>query len=148
MTTREATDVAAVRRVIEDLAAAIYQKDADAAVALYDEDIVAFDLAPPLAIDAPVMHNPAHIQSWFDTWKGPIESTPHRIEVRVGGDIAYAFGLRHMTGTKNDGTKTDLWFRATACLVRRDGHWKIAHMHNSVPFAMDGSRRALLDLTP
>jgi hypothetical protein len=31
---------------------------------------------------------------------------------------------------------------------RRDGHWKIAHMHNSVPFAMDGSRLALLDLTP
>jgi len=53
-----------------------------------------------------------------------------------------------MTGTKADGTKVDLWFRATACLARRAGTWKIVHMHNSVPFAMDGSGRALLDLKP
>lgn len=78
----------------------------------------------------------------------PIESKPHGLTIRVGGDIAYAFGLRHMTGTKTDGQEVDLWFRATACLVRRDGGWKIAHVHNSVPFAMDGSGRALLDLKP
>lgn len=28
------------------------------------------------------------------------------------------------------------------------GGWKIAHGHSSVPFAMDGSFRALLDLKP
>ena len=148
MSTTESADVASVRRVIEDLAAAIYKKDAEAAVSLYTDDVVAYDLAPPLSIDAAQMRNPAHIQAWFDTWKGPIESTPHHITVRVGGDIAYAFGLRHMTGTKTDGHKADLWFRATACLIRRGGRWKIAHMHNSVPFAMDGSDRALLDLKP
>jgi hypothetical protein len=26
--------------------------------------------------------------------------------------------------------------------------WKIAHVHSSVPFAMDGGDRALLDLKP
>ena len=62
--------------------------------------------------------------------------------------IAYAFGLRHMTGTKTDGERADLWFRATACLRREDSGWRIAHVHNSVPFAMDGSDRALLDLEP
>jgi ketosteroid isomerase-like protein len=53
-----------------------------------------------------------------------------------------------MTGTKTDGQKVDLWFRATACLIRRTGRWRIEHVHNSVPFAMDGSYRALLDLKP
>jgi len=53
-----------------------------------------------------------------------------------------------MVGTKTDGFEVDLWFRATACFVRRHGQWKIAHVHNSVPFAMDGSNRALLDLKP
>jgi ketosteroid isomerase-like protein len=148
MTTTEKSDVASVRRVIEDLAAAIRNKDAAAAVALYTDDVVAYDLAPPLAIDAQESRDPAHIQTWFDTWAGPIESKPHRITVRVGGEIAYAFGLRHMTGTKTDGEKVDLWFRATACLIRRSGRWKIEHVHNSVPFAMDGSGRALLDLKP
>ena len=53
-----------------------------------------------------------------------------------------------MTGTKTDGEQVDLWFRATACFRREDGAWKITHVHNSVPFAMNGSDRALLDLRP
>jgi ketosteroid isomerase-like protein len=148
MTTQESSDLASVREVIEDLADAIRNKDSKAAISLYADDIVAYDLAPPLSIDASMERDPAHLQSWFDTWEGSIESKPYRLTVRAGGDIAYAFGLRHMTGTKKGGEKVDLWFRATACLVRKDGRWKIQHMHNSVPFAMDGSDRALLDLTP
>ena len=47
-----------------------------------------------------------------------------------------------------DGEEVDLWFRATACFRREDGHWRITHMHNSVPFSMDGSEKALLSLKP
>jgi ketosteroid isomerase-like protein len=53
-----------------------------------------------------------------------------------------------MTGTKTNGAKADLWFRETACFRREGGRWRITHMHNSVPFAMDGSDKALLDLQP
>jgi len=53
-----------------------------------------------------------------------------------------------MTGTKTDGQQVDLWFRSTACLRRTNRAWQITHVHNSVPFAMDGSDRALLDLKP
>jgi ketosteroid isomerase-like protein len=148
MTTSNSQDVAGVKSVLEELAAAIRNKDAKAAIELYTDVIVTFDLAPPLRLDAEQERDPAYLQRWFDTWEGPIESKPHRIEVRVSGDVAYAFGLRHMTGTKKGGEKVDLWFRATAGLVRRNGRWKIDHMHNSVPFAMDGSDRALLDLKP
>jgi hypothetical protein len=41
--------------------------------------------------------------------------------------------------------------RATACLAHQSGDWKIAHehtVHTSVPFNMDGSYRAAIDLTP
>jgi ketosteroid isomerase-like protein len=51
-----------------------------------------------------------------------------------------------MTGTKTDGEEVELFFRATACFRRDNGHWRITHMHNSVPFAMDGSDKALLHL--
>jgi ketosteroid isomerase-like protein len=54
--------------------------------------------------------------------------------------------LQHITGTKTDGEEVDLWFRATACFRRED--WRITHMHNSVPFSMDGSGKALLSLRP
>jgi hypothetical protein len=41
-----------------------------------------------------------------------------------------------------------LWFRATLAVRRIAGAWRIAHIHTSVPMAMDGSGRALADLTP
>ena len=73
---------------------------------------------------------------------------PQDLEVAVGGDVGYAQGLQHMTGTKTDGEEVDLWFRATACFRREDGGWRITHMHNSVLFSMDGSGKALLSLRP
>jgi len=144
----EKQDVARIEAVLDEFATALRKRDAAAAVAVYDGDAIAYDLAPPLSIDSPQLRDPAYIQAWFDTWAGPIESKARGLTIHVGGDIAYAFGLRHMTGIKTDGEKVDLWFRATACLIRRDGDWKITHVHNSVPFAMDGSDRALLHLKP
>jgi ketosteroid isomerase-like protein len=148
MADTDTREVERIRAVLDALEGAIRKRDAAAAVAVYAEDAVAYDLAPPLRIEGRALRDPAGIQAWFDTWAGPIESKPHRLTIRVGGDIAYAFGLRHMSGTKVGGEKVDLWFRSTACLVREQGGWKIAHVHDSVPFAMDGSNRALLDLTP
>lgn len=148
MTMTDTSDAARIRALLDEFTTAIRNKDAAAAVAVYADDTVAYDLAPPLSTEGQQVRDPAGIQTWFDTWASPIESKPHGLTIRVGGDIAYAFALRHMTGTKTDGQKVDLWFRATACFVRRNGGWKIAHVHNSVPFAMDGSGRALLDLKP
>ena len=148
MSTTPNQDVAQIRGVLQAFTDALHRRDAAAAVAVYADDAVAYDLAPPLSLEGAQLRDPAGIQSWFDTWKSPIESTAKELTIRVGGDIAYAFTLQHMVGTKTDGFDVDLWFRATACFVRRDGQWKIAHVHNSVPFAMDGSNRALLDLKP
>ena len=144
----QARDTKAIGAVLERFTEAIRNKDAAAASALYARDIVVYDLAPPLALDAAEMHDPARIEEWFDTWDGPIESKPYHLTIRAGDGVAFAFGLRHMSGKKKGGEAVDLWFRATACFVEQQGEWKIAHMHNSVPFAMDGSQRALLDLKP
>jgi PhnB protein len=53
-----------------------------------------------------------------------------------------------MHGTKTDGAKGDLWFRHTFGFQRIKGEWKIAHEHESVPFYMDGSFKAAIDLKP
>jgi PhnB protein len=148
MTTEHAESEQQIDRLLGAYAAAIRAKDARATVACYARDVVAYDLAPPLRLDSPTARDPRNIQRWFDTWEGPISSEAHGLEIVAAGDVAYAFGLRHMTGTKTDGERVDLWFRATACFRREDGAWKITHVHNSVPFAMDGSERALLDLKP
>lgn len=141
-------DEAAIRALIDRYSQTIHDKDAEALVACFSDDVVGYDLAPPLALGPRAMRDPAGMDAWFATWATPISSVAGEMTVQVGGDIAYAFALRHMTGTKVDGAEIDLWFRATAGFRKQDGQWRIAHIHNSVPFAMDGSGRALLDLKP
>ncbi|MGH7804122.1 MAG: nuclear transport factor 2 family protein [Candidatus Binatia bacterium] len=53
-----------------------------------------------------------------------------------------------MHGARTDGTKTDIWVRATVGFEKIDGAWMIVHEHVSVPFYMDGSFKAAVDLTP
>jgi PhnB protein len=142
------TDEAAIRALIDRYSQTIHDKDAEALVACLSDDAVGYDLAPPLALGPRAMRDPAGMGDWFATWATPISSVASEMTVQVGGDIAYAFALRHMTGTKVGGAEVDLWFRATAGFRKQDGEWRIAHIHNSVPFAMDGSGRALLDLKP
>ena len=49
---QRADDAAQITALLDAYAAAIHAKDAAAVIALYTRDVVAFDLAPPLRIDA------------------------------------------------------------------------------------------------
>lgn len=53
-----------------------------------------------------------------------------------------------MMATTAKGEKVDLWFRATLGFRKIAGQWKIVHEHSSVPFYMDGSFKAAVDLKP
>ncbi|ANL26475.1 NTF2 domain-containing protein [Rhizobium phaseoli] len=126
-------------------AKALGEKNAKDVLSYEAEDSVEFSLAPPLVHYG---QDEAGLQAWFDAWDGPIGGEVRDAKLTVGGDVAFWSGLLRMTGTKTDGTAVDLWFRQTLGLVKRDGHWVVAHQHASVPFSMDGSGRALLDLKP
>ncbi|MBY3034281.1 SnoaL-like domain-containing protein [Rhizobium leguminosarum] len=126
-------------------AKALGEKNASDALSYEAEDSVEFSLAPPLVYHG---QDEAGLQAWFDTWEGPIGGEVRDARLTVGEDVAFWSGLTRMTGTKTDGTAVDLWFRQTLGLVKQDGRWLVAHQHASVPFAMDGSGRALLDLKP
>ena len=141
-------DERAIRGLLDEFTRALYAKDPTGAIAPLADDAVTFDLDPPLQHGPDVTHDPARLEKWFATWEGPIVSQPGEQTIVVGENLAYAYGLQRMTGTKIDGEEVELWFRATACFRRDDGQWRITHMHNSVPFAMDGSDKALLDLKP
>jgi uncharacterized protein YndB with AHSA1/START domain/ketosteroid isomerase-like protein len=142
---RDADDQAAIRAMFGDRTSALFGKVADLAVKHFAADAVSYDLSPPLQH---VGVDKAAIQAWFDGWDGPIGWAMGDLTVEIGGDVAYAHGLGHMTGTKVSGEKVDLWVRCTACFDRRDGAWQITHQHTSVPFHMDGSFKAAVDLRP
>jgi PhnB protein len=88
------------------------------------------------------------LQDWFPTWEGPIGFELRDLQITAGDDIAYCHALKRISGRKTDGEEPDVWTRATLCFRKIDGEWRITHEHESVPFYMDGSYRAAVDLKP
>jgi PhnB protein len=136
---------AEIRALIDDWTRAIRDKDADGLMTHYAPGSVTFDLAPPLksaGADA------KGLRAWFATWRGGLGYELRDLTIFAGADAAFCHSLNRLSGTKTDGEKGDIWFRLTLCFRNIGGAWKIAHQHESVPFYMDGSYRAAVDLKP
>ena len=141
----EARAEAQIRALIDDWARAMRAKNADGVMAHYAPDSVTFDLAPPLISTGADAEG---LQAWFSTWPGPIGYEIRDLNITAGDDAAFCHSLNRLSGTKTDGEKADVWFRQTLCFRKIGGEWKIAHQHESVPFYMDGSYLAAVDLKP
>jgi PhnB protein len=108
-------------------------------------EFVHFSLAPPLVVNEP---DAKALQAWFATWQGPLVYELRDLTITAGDAMAFCHGLTRLAGTKIDGQKNELWFRQTLCLRTVADTWKITHQHDSVPFYMDGSLKAAVDLRP
>jgi ketosteroid isomerase-like protein len=141
-----ARDGADIRALIESAHRAHHSKDAAAIVASYAQDAVVFNLAPPLS------HHGMDLKekkAWLETWEGPIDWESRDFNITVSGDFAFCHGFYRLSGTpKAAGRPISFWMRATVCLHRDGGAWRIVHEHTSVPFYMDGSLRPAFDLQP
>jgi ketosteroid isomerase-like protein len=137
-----------IKAVIGERIEAMRTGDAKRAVATLADNIVAFELAPPLRLAADQARDPAALEAWFGTWRGGVDIEIGRLTVAAAGDVGYAHSLNRLRGTKADGTAVDFWVRSTLGFRKTADGWKIAHGHTSVPFHMDGSLRAALDLQP
>ncbi len=135
---------ALIRAIIDARASAMRNKHVQGVLSTFADDAVGFFLETPLE-QSPFRQD---LVGWFDSWSGPVGYEMRGLKIKVGGDIAYAHSLSRMTGPRTDGEETDLWFRETFCLERRNGRWLITHVHESVPLYMDGNVRAAFDLTP
>lgn len=137
------TEKSQIKAVLETVRQGHHDKNAAAIAAQFAPDAVIFDLAPPLAhtLDVP------GLAAWLDTWKGPVSLSERNLNIAVSGDLAICHGFQKVSATtKADSELAEWWQRITICLSRIDGAWKVIHEHTSVPFHMDGSFRAALDL--
>jgi ketosteroid isomerase-like protein len=140
-------DEADIRALIESVDQAHHDKDAPAIVAPYAPDAVVFDLAPPLLSQGATDRK--ELQAWLDTWEGPLDRDSSNFSITVSGNFAFCYGFFRLRGTpKGEDQPMSLWMRATLCLFRDEAGWRIVHEHTSVPFYMDGSYRAAVDLVP
>jgi ketosteroid isomerase-like protein len=139
---------AEIRALIEERVAALRRKDAKGFVARQAADYSLYSLysmGSPLAADQASVED---VDAWFASWRGPLGYEVRDLDITADGGVAFCHGFARMTGTKTDGESVDLWFRITLGLRRAADGWVIVHEHESVPFYMDGSLRAAVDLKP
>ncbi len=138
-------DDAAIRGIVEAVAAGHLARDADAIARHYAPGARIADLAPPLARRG---FDRAGMQAWLDGWGAPVEVSVRDLVVEVSGDLAVAHGLQHTRTRARGGEEAAWWSRITRVLNRTQTGWRITHEHDSVPLHMDGSFRATVDLEP
>lgn len=141
----EATSESEIRQVIDAWASAICAKDADGVVLHTSPESIGFFLAPPLKAQGHLKQN---LEEWFKTFQGPITLEIRDLKITAGEGVAFCHSLNRISGQRGSGERTDVWVRETLGLCKIDGRWLITHEHESVPFYMDGSNRAAVDLKP
>jgi uncharacterized protein (TIGR02246 family) len=138
------TDRAEIEALFGRLARAHADHDADAIAESYAPDAVIYDLAPPLRRRRMTRES---VAAWLAGWEGPILIDASDVNLTIDRELAFSSALTRMRGRIN-GEDSDMWFRTTMCLRKMNGQWQIVHDHSSVPFYMDGSYRAAVDLKP
>jgi uncharacterized protein (TIGR02246 family) len=141
---RSTDDRAEIEALFHQLTRAHAEHDGDAIVAAYEPDAVIYDLAPPLGRRGLTRDN---VAAWLAGWEGPIQIDARDVNLIVDGDLAFVSAFNRMSG-RQGGEDQDMWYRTTMCLRKSGGRWRIVCDHSSVPFYMDGSYRAAVDLKP
>jgi ketosteroid isomerase-like protein len=122
-----------IRSMIEAWADAVRRHDLAGILAHHDQDMVMFDVPPPLQCQG--------IEDYKKTWdlffKYHKPSQAFDIEeltITAGADVAFAVVIMRC-GSGGPPEKNGFLFRLTIGLRNVDGHWSITHEHHSVPAA-------------
>jgi ketosteroid isomerase-like protein len=119
-----------IKALIEAWADAVRRHDLPAILAHHDEDIVMFDVPPPLQSRG--------LEEYRKTWdlffKYHKPSQTFDIEelaITAGDDVAFAVAI--MRCVSNPPGEGGFLFRLTIGLRKIAGAWRITHEHHSVP---------------
>lgn len=146
ITTTQEQDRLEIAALLGRRTEALAARDAAASITMFAEDAARYTLAPPLAHTGA---DAAQVAEWIATFDGPIGRELHDPQIIIGDDVAFVHGLGSLTATPAGVPDPfTLWFRLTLGLRRVDERWVVVHEHESVPFHMDGSFRAAIDLQP
>jgi ketosteroid isomerase-like protein len=139
-------ETAEIRQLVEHRSAAIRSRDFERSTSMMAADYLLFDVVDPLqSKGAGAARNRA--KEWFATFQGPIGYEIQGLQISAANGVGFSHGLNHVSGTKLDGNRLDMWWRATVCYRKLDGRWQITHEHNSVPFNVNDGK-ASLNLEP
>ncbi|MFF5174740.1 YybH family protein [Micromonospora sp. NPDC000089] len=134
-----------LRELIEERVAAVARRDAAALAARQADDVLAFNVLPPLQLRGADQVAP-QTEAWFDSYASGPGYEIRDLHVDADGDLGYCAFLYHVTGRLRSGDEVSMWVRATLVCRKRDGRWLIVHDHESIPWdPQTGQGLAALD---
>ena len=135
-----------IRGWIDKWRKAVSAKDVDGVMELYTDDVVAYDVVPPLQYVGKAAYR-ADYQQFFSQYESDLHVETRDLQVGASGELAYATGLQMISGTLKHGGKSGAWVRFTSLYRKVDGKWLDFHDHVSVPADIE-SGKAMLELNP
>lgn len=119
-----------IKSLIEAWANAVRRHDFSGILAHHEQDIVMFDLPPPLQSRG--MDEYKKTWDLFFTCHKPSQAFDiEELAITAGEDVAFAVVIMRCGA----GTAGGFLFRLTIGLRKIDGDWRITHEHHSVPSA-------------
>lgn len=123
-----------IKALIEAWADAVRRHDLAGILARHDQDLVMFDLPPPLQSRG--MDEYKKTWDLFFKYHKPSQAFDiEELTITAGADVAFAVAIMRCGSSAFSGPpeRVGFLFRLTIGLHKVDGDWRIAHEHHSVP---------------
>lgn len=136
-----------VYQTLESFAEAIREGDIKHIMSFYSDDIIAYDMMPPLEFAGIDKYQKSWQEFFINYFKFPVHFDYEKQKFSIDGNVAFTHALVHMSGEPQNGEKkVDMWMRNTTCLKKIGDKWLITHEHNSLPLDME--MKGMPDLHP
>jgi ketosteroid isomerase-like protein len=128
-----------VRRILEQWASATRKNMRDDILKNHAPDVLIYDVLPPMKYDGAE----AYRRGW-DDWQPDTQGEGRfdlqNLSIVAGADVAFAHCFIQCGGTLPDGKTFEDLVRATFCLKKTGGAWRIQHQHISKPFRLNAGK--------
>lgn len=121
-----------VRAVLEEWARATREGRQDNVLNNHLADATIYDVLAPLKYEGTDAYR-ASWAEWQPETTGEGRFGFEELRVTASEDVAFAHGLIRCGGTLPNGKTFEDLVRATFCLRKQDGGWRVAHQHISMP---------------
>ncbi|MFH1805740.1 MAG: nuclear transport factor 2 family protein [Pseudomonadota bacterium] len=135
-----------IRATLQNWAEAARIFDIPALLDHYTDDIRAFDAVIQTQFVGKKAYGD-HWQACSQYCTGPMVFEINDLKIEASDNVGFCHCLLRCGGTDVNGVEKTSWMRATSCLLKEGGRWRIGHEHFSLPFDME-SGKALFDLEP
>ena len=126
------TDEKEVNRILRQWAKATRTGLQNEVLANHSPDVLIYDVLAPMKYEGAAAYR-ASWGEWQPDTQGEGQFDLEDLKITAGSDVAFAHCFIQCGGVLSDGKKFEDMVRATFCLRKVSGHWKVAHQHISKP---------------